>query len=45
MFFGDDGNISEDKLNYLLFLFDKKDCIKSKKINEIALKLDVSNCF
>ena len=37
--------ISEDKLNYLLFLFDKKDCIKSKKINEIALKLDVSNCF
>ena len=37
--------INEDKLNYFLFLFDKKDCVKYKKINEISVKLQIDNCL
>ena len=37
--------VGEDKLNYFLFLFDKKNCVKYKRINEISVKLNISNCF
>jgi len=37
--------VGEDKLNYFLFLFDKKNCVKYKRINEIAVKLNISNCL
>ena len=34
-----------EKLDNFIFLFDKKDCMQYKKVNEISLKLDVSNCL
>jgi hypothetical protein len=37
--------VGEEKLDNFIFLFDKKDCMQYKKVNEISLKLDVSNCL
>lgn len=37
--------VNENKLNYFLFLFEKKNCVKYKKINEISVKLEINNCL
>ena len=37
--------VGEEKLNYFLFLFDKKNCVVIKKINEISVKLNIRNCL
>jgi len=33
------------RLDNFLFLFEKKECLDYKKINDISLKLDIKNCF
>ena len=33
------------RLDNFLFLFEKKECLGYKKINDISLKLDIKNCF
>ena len=33
------------KLDLLLLVFEKKECIEYKNINALSLKLDISSCF
>ena len=37
--------IGKDKPQYILVLFDNKECIEQTKINDVFLKLNIDNCF
>ena len=37
--------VGDDKLVFFEFIFSNKNCVKSKKINEIAYKLEMKNCL
>ena len=37
--------IGSSKIGYISFIFDNKECLNYKKINEITLKVDIANCI
>ncbi len=37
--------IGDSKIGYISFIFDNKECLNYKKINEITLKVDIANCI
>jgi len=37
--------VGDNKLESFLFIFEKKECLNYKKINNISLKLEIKNCF
>jgi len=37
--------IGKGKLNYILFIFDNKNCLNYEKINDMSLKIGINNCL